>query len=344
MSNYEDPSKGWPGGDWLLSAPDRVEALWGDDREVAWPKGEAFILVGGDGSGKTILAGNLLIRQAGIVTEPLFGMTIEPRERILYLAQDRPQQAKRSLKRLIGDLDRESLNERLAVVDWPIGLIDDDPERLVTLAREHGADTVYVDSLKDVVSEPSGEESGLAIKRAYAEAIAAGVEVCLLHHDRKAGAESKRKILKLADVYGSRFITAGAGSVVALNGGSGDPIIDLRHLKQPDEEVGPHRILLDFATGEMSIHEGTDILAVIVNTPEGLTANDAARVLYETDKPTRSDKERARRKLQSLADSGLVVKKPGVEKNEPDHYVKVVQTLEPNLVEGVHAGVHEEVF
>jgi replicative DNA helicase len=346
MTFHDDPTKGWPGGQWILSASDRVESLWGTEREVAWPKGEAFIIVGGDGSGKTALAGNLLMRQAGIITDPLLGMQVEPRERVLYLAQDRPEQARRSLKRLIGGVDRGPLDERLSVIDWPIGLIDEQPEMIAQLALEHGADTVYVDSLKDVVVEPSGETSGLAVKRAYSEAISKGVEVCLLHHDRKAGQDSRRKILKLSDVYGSRFITAGAGSVLALNGGSGDPVIDLRQLKQPDEEVGPHQVRFNFNTGEMELSHGTDIVGLVTGSPKGLPALDVARIIYETDKPTRSDKERARRKLQSLVDKGLIAVRKGVERNEPDHYtpVAVIEPTQQTLDNKVHGGVHAEVF
>lgn len=341
-----EPWRGHPGGEWILSASDRVESLWGTGREVAWPKGEAFGLVGPDGSGKTILAGNLIMRQTGIINEPLLGMTVLPRTRILYLAQDRPEQVRRSLKRLVGDADRETLNAALAIIDWPIGLIDDHPSLIAELAAEHGADTVYIDSLKDVVLAPSSEESGLAFKRAYSEAIAAGVEVCFLHHDRKAGQDSKRRILKLSDVYGSRFITAGAGSVIALNGGSGDPIIDLRHLKQPDEEVGPHRVLFDFETGELSLSKEINIVDAIRNSPEGITANDAARILYDTDNPTRSDKERARRKLNSHVDKQRLAVRKGTETNEPNHYVIAVDepdqtTLDRWVHDGVHAGVSE---
>ena len=344
----DDPTRGHPGGEWILSASDRVKSLWGRGREVAWAEDEALIIVGADGSGKTILMGNLIMRQAGIITEPLLGMTVLPRGRILYMAQDRPEQAKRSLKRLVGGTDREILDAALAVIDWPMGLIDEKPSLIAELAADHGADTVYIDSLGDVVVEPSGETSGLAIKRAYSEAIAAGVQVCILHHDRKTGPDSKRRILKLSDVYGSRFITAGAGSVISLNGGSGDPIIDLRHLKQPDEEVGPHRVLLDFETGEMSISQETDILEVIRASVDGVTANDAARILYETDNPARSDKERARRKLQSLVGKGWLEVRPGMEKNEPDHYVvKAAPVLdEPDRItfeKGVHGGVHAGV-
>ena len=111
------------------------------------------------------------------------------------------------------------------------------------------------------------------------------------------------------------------------------PSIDVRQLKQPDEEVGPHRVLLDFTTGEMSIHQGTDILGVILSTPEGLPAMDAARILYETEKPTRSEKERARRKLDSLVESGFLTVRKGIERNEPDHYVRVVQGFDQPVEE-----------
>ncbi len=348
-SSASDLLRGHRGGEWILSAPDRVESLWGDGREVAWSKGEAFGIVGGDGSAKTTLAGNLIMRQTGVITEPLLGMTVLPRGRVLFIVQDRPEQARRSLKRLVGDQDRETLDAALTVIDWPIGPIDDNPSLIAELAAEHGADTVFIDSLKDVVLAPSSEESGLAFKRAYSEAIAAGVEVCFLHHDRKAGQDSKRRTLKLSDVYGSRFITAGAGSVIALNGGSGDPIIDLRHLKQPDEEVGPLRVLLDFTTGEMSISEGTDIVDVVNRGPDGITATDAARILYDTDSPTKPEKERARRKLTSLVDKQLIAVRKGTEKNEPDHYVTAVRvpdepaqiTLDERVHGGVHTGVSE---
>ncbi len=342
-----DPTCGYPGGEWILSAPDRVESLWGTGREVAWPKDEPLVIVGPDGSAKTTILGNLIKRQAGVTTEPLLGMTVLPRTKILLVAQDRPEQARRSLKRQVNDADRETLNEALAIIDWPIGLIDKNPSLIAELAAEHGADTVYIDSLKDVVLAPSSEESGLAFKRALFEVIAAGVQICVTHHDRKAGPDSERRILKLSDVYGSRFITAGAGSVIALNGGSGDPIIDLRHLKQPDEEVGPHRVLLDFETGELSLSQETDLLEVIQRNTEGLTVIDAAQLLYETDSPSRKEKERARRKLNTLVGRGSVTVRKGTERNEPDHYEKGLrvpdETHQITLSEGVHGGVHAEV-
>lgn len=179
--------------------------------------------------------------------------------------------------------------------------------------------------------------TGLAIRRAYSLCVAEGVETCLLHHDRKPGGESKRRILKLADVYGSRFITAGAGSVIALNGGSGDPIIELRQIKQPSAEVGPLRVSLDFTTGEMSIFEGSDIYGILRNAKNGTTANDAARLLYGTEAPTAKERERARRKLEGAVERDGAHKKPGDTANEPTRYFSTEVTLTARLTEGVPA-------
>jgi replicative DNA helicase len=315
-----------------------VASIWGDGEEVAWPEGEALIVAGTDGAGKTVLAQNLIIRQTEILTDPFLNLHVTPRRRVLYLAQDRPRQAQRALRRLVGLVDRGTLDERLAVVDWPVDhLLDDDPELLVRLATENEADTLYVDSLKDVCLEPSSEVTGLAVRRAYALCIAEGVEVCLLHHDRKEGANSRRRILKLADVYGSRFITAGAGSVIALNGGSGDPIIDVRHLKQPAAEVGPLRVSLDFTTGEMTIFEGSDIYGILRNAKNGTTANDTARLLYGTEAPTAKERERARRKLETAVGRGRAHKKPGDTVKDPTRYFSTEILLTVPLTEGVSA-------
>ncbi len=331
-TNTQDsrPDQGHPGGEWVFSAPDQIAGIWGNGQEIAWPTGEALIICGSDGSGKTSLIQNVIVRQLGIVTTPFLGLTVMPRTRIVYLAQDRPRQAKRALRRLVGHMDEEVLDLGLRVMDWPLDTtLEDDPDLLVRVGMENDAYTIYVDSLKDVVRELVSEESGMAIRRAYARACAAGIEVCLLHHDRKPGQDSRRQTLKLADVYGSRFITAGAGSVIALNGGSGDPLIELRHLKQPAEEVGPLKVAIDFETGEMTIWEGGDLASVLRAAGQGLTANDAARHLYATEAPTSKERERARRKLETVVAAGHAHKQVGAGPKDPARYftVEVQATL-----------------
>lgn len=75
-TSYDElgPERGHPGGDWILSAPDTIRSVWGHGDEVAWPSGEAFILVGPDGTGKTVLAHNLILRQTGLIQTSLLGL------------------------------------------------------------------------------------------------------------------------------------------------------------------------------------------------------------------------------------------------------------------------------
>ena len=62
--------------------------------------------------------------------------------------------------------------------------------------------------------------------------VASEIEVVVSHHQRKATGYNK-KPTTLADVYGSTWLTAGAGSVVLLWGEAGDPIVELTHLGSP---------------------------------------------------------------------------------------------------------------
>lgn len=319
LSRNEYPLRGIAGGDWTFSAPDKVPSLWGEDGAVAWSEGEPLIIVGSDGSGKTVLAFNILARQLGVIPGELLGMQVEPRERVLYLAQDRPKQAARAFRRMVGTVDKRELDHRLVVIDWPLPPLEDDPAALVRYCEENEADTLYIDSLKDIVKQPADEVSGLAIRRAHSLVIASGREICILHHDRKVDKTQTRATMKLADVYGSRFITGGAGSVLALNGTSGDPIVELRQLKQPADEVGPIHVVMDFDTGGMAVNEGTDLYAV-VKAANGLSAYDAAKALYGTDKPSRNDKERARRQLDRGVSKGALVCIEGATHNAPHLY------------------------
>jgi replicative DNA helicase len=105
---------------------------------------------------------------------------------------------------MVSDADRATLSERLVV--WPRPLEFDlarEPERLAELAAEAGAGTVVIDSLTrgDGVSR---DDVGAAVKRAMAHTVAAGIELLVLHHQRKATSEN-RKPSSLDDVYGSRW-------------------------------------------------------------------------------------------------------------------------------------------
>jgi replicative DNA helicase len=201
------------------------------------------------------------------------------------------------------------------------------------MARQYGADTVVLDSLKDCALDLVKDEVGVRYNQARQIALTAGIQLLELHHQRKAGADNKRP-KTISDVYGSVWLTAGAGSVLLLWGDPGDPMPDLFHLKQPAEEVGPMQLLHDAPTGLVTLKQGIDLLALVRAQP-GLTAGDAARLLFSVEGRTVEPKEteKARRRLDSLVRRGLVKLQPGSRgrhggEPDPATYHPIVRDLE----------------
>jgi AAA domain len=293
------------GATFIFREPSTVPAVWGKDEAVAWSCGEPLMIVGSDGVGKTAIAQQLVLGRIGLRAEVL-GMPVVPADKpVLYIAADRPRQAARSFARMVIEADRAILERRLIVWEGPLPFdLTEDPRRLAEFAKALGVGTVFVDSLKDVALDLSKDEVGSRVNLAHQELIAEGIELCSNHHQRKqtAGAGKPKH---LADVYGSRWLTAGCGSVLLLWGESGDAVVELIHLKQPGEEVGPHRIIHDHARGASSLQEPVDLEQILTEAAHGLTVADAARHLFETDaKPTPNQTEKARRRLESLIARG----------------------------------------
>ena len=92
--------------------------------------------------------------------------------------------------------------------------------------------------MKDFAPGISDDKVGSAINLSWQEVIARDIQLMLLHHERKA-ANGVKRVHSLDDVYGSTWLTSGLGSVIVLEGDPGDPTVELRHLKQPAEPVGP---------------------------------------------------------------------------------------------------------
>jgi hypothetical protein len=82
--------------------------------------------------------------------------------------------------------------------------------------------------------------------------------------------------------------------------------VNLHHMKQPANEVGPIKVIHDHDTGRSSVWHSTDLVAVAAATPDGVSALEAARVIFDADKPTANQKEKARRRLESLVTAGLL--------------------------------------
>jgi len=137
------------------------------------------------------------------------------------------------------------------------------------------------------------------------------VELAELHHTVKRGGNGGAPTA-LADVYGSTWITSGAGSAIMLSGEAGDPVVNLRHLKQPAAEVGPYSVLHDQTAGTMSIEHAADLVAIArASAPGGLTAKAAAMTITDKTDVSKSEVEKARRKLDRLAKAGRLVFREG---------------------------------
>jgi len=292
------------GGSFLLDLPDAPSAVWGRGAQVLWAKDEPLILAGPSGVGKTTVTGQLTLARIGLRTEVL-GYPVEAGGgKVLYLACDRPAQIRRALARLVTETDREVLDDRLVV--WP-GPPPKDlaamPELLVALAREAAADTVILDSLKDVALGLSDDVVGAGLNRALQYCVAEGIQVLGPHHQRKGQGGAKPN--KLEDVYGSTWLAAGAGSVILLWGQAGDPVVELIHLKQPAEEVGPLRIEHDHHTGVSTVARGFDVLRYLTLRSGGASTIDAARAMFEKTDPTDAQRAKAKRQLERLVREGL---------------------------------------
>lgn len=305
------------GGSFILDAPATPPAVWGDGDDVLWAAGEPLMLVGPAGVGKTTLTGQLVRARLGIGDPSLLGWSVQPgARRVLYLAMDRPPQIARALARFFGEEDRGVLDERLLV--WPgppAADIAAEPGLLADYARAADADTIVLDSLKDAALKLSEDAVGAGVNRAIQATLVGGCEVITQHHQRKANGGNAEPDT-LADVYGSTWLTAGAGSVILLWGQAGDPVVTMKHLKQPAECIGPLLLHHDHAAGRSTIFHEVDLFAVIRGSGvAGLTAQAAAHALHADGspafRPSRAEVEKARRRLDRYAADGLIIRKDG---------------------------------
>lgn len=285
-------------GDSVLDAPETVESRWGTGHQCLWPKGEPFMIVGPDGVGKTTVAQQLALALAEVLPPTFLGFDVEPAQRVLYLACDRPAQADRSMRRMAGEDARAQLRERLVIWRGPLPFdVATEPPVLLAMARYFGCDVVIPDSLKDIAADLSREETGFGLNRAFQICVAEGVDVAALHHQRKQQ-NGAGKPNKLSDVYGSRWLTAGCGSVVMLWGEAGDPVVGVTHLKQPDEVVGPFQVVHDQVVGRTTVCDHLDAYTLVMRSTNGITAAEVAAALFGDVE--RNGQEKARRQLNRL--------------------------------------------
>lgn len=297
------------GDRFVLDQPKDVPALWAEGNKVLWSEGEGCMIAGVQGIGKTSLAVQL-VRGMLFGDEVLSLPVKENGEPILYLAMDRPRQIARCFARQFSDEERDILRQLLIVRPGPPPQdIAKNPEILLHMATELGARTVFIDSVKDAALRLSDDEVGAGYNRARQYLLADGREMLDLHHTVKRNPNGGA-VGSIEDIYGSSWLTAGCGSVVLLTGEPGDPIVKMRHVKTPAEEVGPWTLIANEQTGAFSIDNQVDLMRLAAR-PGGIAAKNAAAVLFEVDKPKASQIEKARRRLNELVNAGRLYRHQG---------------------------------
>jgi replicative DNA helicase len=300
-----------PGGV-IFDRPATPEAVWGRGTQVIAARGEPTIIYGPTGLGKTTIIQRLLLSAIGVGPETVLEFPVRRiNGKILYIAADRPAQAMQSLRRMVEPGDRHVLDERWL---WDsrrtFRVSPDEPDRLLRLAETAGVELVAIDGVKDVLDGVISDEGGLAYNNTVQTCVANGVDVIAAHHPRKATSDGRGK-LSLDDVYGSTWLTAGSGSVIALDGAAGEGVASWKQLKMPADQVGPFDIHIDYQTGSICTLGPRDLLAFLDERgSSGATTAEATRYATGKEYPSETDKKRITRALQGHEKDGHVLKDP----------------------------------
>ncbi len=303
------------GDDFIFGGDDDAPAIWGDGGEVLWPEGEALWLAGGVGVGKSTILQQLVLHGIGIRPGPFLSHEVRfPDGVVGYVAADRPSQIRRSWRRMVSPGDATALGERLDVWrgQFPFDLAAAKVGELADFVEARGWSVLAIDSLKDVTSGTTDDDDGLAINRQFQEVLVRGIELVVNHHDRK-GNGMRRGPKNLDDLYGSRWLGAGAGSVLYIAGEPGSDLVEMHHLKVPMDKVGPLELHHDHGTGTTTV--AGEVQVRTVRRPGAGQAEALAAVADPSPSSTESvaealgvTREQAGRWLRTLEREGKVIR------------------------------------
>lgn len=312
--------------------------LWGhEDAAALWSSGESLFIFGPPGAGKSTLAHLVVFGRLGLVPDVLGFPVRDDGRKVLYLAMDRPKQIMRAMRRLARPAHANTLRDRLIVHPGPLDFNitkGENRNALRDMALRNGVGTIVVDSVKDALPNASDEDAAGAYNLARQAALAAGVEWIELHHNRKANGTNKEPNT-LEDVYGSRWLTAGAGSVLSLwQDEPGSPVVALRHIRASGEKWRDTTLILDPEAGTLATESEETLEDFIGRNPKGFTVAQAVSALHKGKAATRGQAQTVRNKLKRLEKRGLLELCPGGSADGEDPFDPKGETLRYRRADG----------
>jgi hypothetical protein len=317
----EDEVEGMPswayrlvdGAEWLDSGTSEIEPLWGNEEYILAARRQPTFIAAASGAGKTTIVQRLVLGTIEVPGfETLLGFPVAPtRGNVLYLAADRPDQARLSMLRMVpSGIARDILAKRLKVLPGPPPEdIATNPLLLLEMARYTDATLVVPDSLKDMAMKLSDDAVGAKVNQAFQHLVAEERDVVCPHHVRKTGRQDGDKGVTLDDLYGSAWIFNGSGSVIHLEKGPVD--VSLWQMKTPNGREASLRFALS-SSGDAIVGEGDPIVAAVREAGDGgITTSWAAACVFHKDKPSDAEVERVRKRLVALEGLGMVHRNDG---------------------------------
>jgi replicative DNA helicase len=295
------------GKTWLTSGPDTAQPLWGTSDAVIAALDQPTTIAGPQGAGKSVFGQRLALGWIGVINQ-ILGFPVHHGDgNVLYLASDRPDQARLSMRRMVTDDHLDTLEARMRV--WkgpPPEDVAKQPLMLLDMAEASQSRCLIIDSVKDIAIKLSADEIGAAYNSALQHCVASGIQIIALHHPRKLGGDTRGEVpvRTLDDLYGASWITAGNGSVLYLQPGELDGYV-LSQLKTP---IG-HKIEISYEhvieTGDVRQSTAPTLDSILAEAGlEGVSSTHAAKCLYRTADPDGAQRKRVWRALNEMAEEG----------------------------------------
>jgi archaellum biogenesis ATPase FlaH len=224
------------GGLVLRSATDIVN----DPVEIEWQiegflqRSGIMILAGEPGVGKSQLSMQFLMAMA-VGAEKYLDFPILAGRKSLFVSLEMPTVELKSLFQSMlttySEIERQQLDENLYWIDRgeSINFRNEKVRNLVEgIIEEHGIELIVIDSMSKMGIHKMQDEEQILEMMGWFDHVRTkhNCSIWIIHHNRKSN--SDRKADSQDDVYGSRFITAGATSVVVMSRAKGENNIKLK--------------------------------------------------------------------------------------------------------------------